>query len=73
MVRQGDLVTDLPSVRSPTQATTLRGILRAKFNEILAEEIPIESIDLTEMLPNLPVLNLADLRTGQGWLDVLIQ
>ncbi|RMF39187.1 MAG: hypothetical protein D6753_14390 [Planctomycetota bacterium] len=73
LVRQGDLVTDLPTVRSPTQATTLRGILRAKFNEILAEEIPIESIDLTEVMPNLPILNLADLQADQGWLDLVIQ
>ncbi len=71
--RDGDLEIEVPGVRSATQATTLRSVVRKKFDEILKEEIVTERLNVGEKFPRLAQFDIRRVKLDDGWLQLGIR
>jgi hypothetical protein len=71
--REGELEVEVPRVRSATEATTLRSVVRKKFDEIFKEEIVSEQINLAERFPRLAQFDVHRIKLDDGWLQVGIR
>ncbi len=71
--RDGDLEVELPSVRSATTRTSLRSAARSKMRPIFKEEIVLEKLNLKQLMPQAPELELNHLEIQDGWLQVGIR
>lgn len=84
LVRQGEVRIDLVGERARgTRAVTLQAFLKGKFDKFFREKLLDEAPDeenppailakLKERFPNLPKLQVADLKIEQGWLQAALR
>jgi hypothetical protein len=84
LVRQGDVRIDLVGRQGRgTRGVTLQAFLQGKFDKLFREklldkpadenETPAMMADIKKRFPNLPNLQLSDLKMEQGWLQAVLR
>ena len=84
LVRQGDVRIDLVGRQGRgTRGVTLQAFLKGKFDKLFREklldkpadeaETPAMMADIKKRFPNLPNLQLSDLKMEQGWLQAVLR
>lgn len=84
LIRQGEVRIDLVGEQSRgTRAVTLQAFLKGKFDKFFREKLldkapdeenpPAMLAKLKERFPNLPKLQVADLKIEQGWLQAALR
>lgn len=84
LVRQGEVRIDLVGKQARgTRAVTLQAFLKGKFDKLFREKLldkpaddseePAMVADLKKRFPNLPKLQLSDLKMEQGWLQAVMR
>ena len=84
LVRQGEVRIDLIGRQARgTRGVTLQAFLKGKFDKLFREklldktpadgETPAMLANLQKRFPNLPKLDLADLKMEQGWLQAVLR
>jgi hypothetical protein len=84
LVRQGEVRIDLIGRQARgTRAVTLQAFLKGKFDKLFREKLmdkpaneadaPAMMSDLKKRFPNLPNLQLSELKTEQGWLQAVMR
>ena len=84
LVRQGDVRIDLVGRHGRgTRGVTLQAFLKGKFDKLFREklldkpadeaETPAMMADIKKRFPNLPNLQLSDLKMEQGWLQAVLR
>lgn len=68
--RDGELEVEVPNVRSAIQATSLRSVVKKKFDTILKEEIVTEKLDLSDRFPNAADLVINWIKLDGGWMQI---
>lgn len=70
LLRDGELEVEVPNVRSSIQATSLRSVVKKKFDTILKEEIVTEKLDLSGRFPNAADLVINWIKINGGWMQI---
>ena len=70
LVRQGEVATDFASGGGGLRNTSLRSVLKKKFDSVFKERIETQDVDLLKSFPNAPRMNVRSLEIDDGWVQV---